>query len=154
VVPVTNISKVEIRDPSGAIVLQGEFKAGASPTDTARNLTKQASLFSPVSTASRVGLATVKLTGSREELSVQTDGLTSGRPYVIKVDAVFLGTSFTASSTGFLGPLFTNYGAGEPLPTALGPLSNIRVIEIFDQNLVLVRRGQFLAVAAAVNTTR
>ncbi|HEV8487752.1 MAG TPA: S8 family serine peptidase [Blastocatellia bacterium] len=147
--PVTNIRKVELRSETGALILQGEFKVDATPTDTARDLTKQAPLFGPPNTASRVGLATVKVAGQREELSVQTDGLSSGRSYIIKVDGVFLGTSFTASSTGFLGQLFTNYGANEPLPTTLGPLANITVIEIFDQNRVLVRSGQFLQVTAA-----
>ncbi len=150
--PVTNIRKVEIRSETGALILQGEFKVD-SPTDTARDVTKVAQLYSPPNTASRVGLATVKLAGQREELSVQTDGLSSGRPYIIQVDGVFLGTSFTASSTGFLGQVFTNDGTGEPLPTALGPLSNIRLIQIFDQNRVLVRIGQFLPVTAA-STTR
>ena len=62
---------------------------------------------------------------------MQTDRLNSGAPYIIKVDGILVGTS-TASSTRFLGVLFTNDGTGDPLPTVLGPLSNIRVIEILD----------------------
>ena len=145
---VTNIRKIEIRSETGVLILQGEFKVDASPTDSVRDLTKQAPLFLPTNTASRVGLGTVKIAGQREELSVQTDRLNSGASYLIKVDGILVGTS-TASSTGFLGALFTNDGTSQPLPTALGPLSNITVIEIFDQNSVRVRIGRFLQVTAA-----
>ena len=146
-VPVTSLRKVEIRNEAGALILQGEFKVDASPTDTARNLAKTTPIFSPTNTAARVGLATVKLAGPREELSIQTDRLNSGAPYIINVDGILVGTA-TATSTGFLGALFTNDGTGEPLPSALGPLFNIRLIEIFDQNRVRVRIGQFLQVTA------
>jgi hypothetical protein len=146
--PVSNIRKVEVRDSTGAIVLQGEFKLDATPTDSARRAYKQAVFVSPVGTLISPGAATVKIDGAHQELSVQAQGLNPGFTYTITVDGIALG-QFQALRSGLVTGLFTNDGTGEVLPPSLRPVTSIRVVEVRDVSGVVVRRGLFAVVATA-----
>ena len=144
--PVTNIGKVEVRNSSGAVVLGGQFKL--------ERAFKQARLISPFDGSVGGGIATVKIEGVHQELAIQIEGLSRGATYFLKVDAIAFPQPFSASASGFAGALFTNDGAGIALPAALLPVANIRVVEVYDINRMLVRRGQFADAATVTAAPR
>jgi hypothetical protein len=144
---VTSVRLVELRDSNGAVLFRGEFKLDGSPIDSAKGAFKRAYLVSPTNPARTGGAAIARLEGSRQELSIRAEALTSGQVYTVRVDGVFLG-SYTANASGFVGAFFANDGTTRELPIALRPVTNIRRIELLDSTALIVRRGEFLTVTA------
>jgi hypothetical protein len=146
--PVTNISHVELRDPSGQVVLQGDFQAGSgSPGDDdddededdngggggggggGQNVSKDIDLSRTGIEPDAEGRVRIDLNGSREELEIRLEELNRNSSYTIIIDGFTLGT-FTTDSDGEIRLEYDNEGDELPLPPQLRPVTNIRHVEV------------------------
>ena len=97
---------------------------------------------------SAIGRASVTIKGTRQEFSVQAQGLSARTSYRLTVDGVVV-TSDTAASLGTLSFLFGSDSGQPPLPPAINPVSKIHHIELRDALGRVVLQGDFSADKAA-----
>jgi hypothetical protein len=153
IMPVTNIKHVELRDPAGQVVLQGDFQAGAGePGDGdgggddnggGQNVDKEIDLSSTGVEPGAVGEVRIRLNGSREELEIRLEELDGNASYTIIIDGFTLG-SFTTDSDGEIR-LEYDTDDGQPPPQPLRPVSNIRHIEVRNSAGQIVLTGDLPA---------
>lgn len=153
IMPVTNIKHVELRDPSGQVVLQGDFQAGAGePGDDnggggggggGQSVDKEIDLSSTGVEPGAEGHVRIRLDGSREELEIRLEELDGNASYTIIIDGFTLG-SFTTDSDGEIR-LEYDTNDGQPPPSQLRPVTNIRHVEVRNASGQIVLTGDLPA---------
>ena len=139
IMPVTSIAHVELRNPAGQVVLQGDFQAGAGePGDDdgggggggggGQSVDKEVDLSNTGVEPGAEGEVRIRLDGSREELEIRLEELDGNASYTIIIDGFTLG-SFTTDSDGEIRLEFDT-NDGQPPPAQLRPVTNIRHVEI------------------------
>jgi hypothetical protein len=164
--PVTRIQRIELRDSAGQIVLQGSFQAGGddfggehgggddqgggsggsgggggsggSGGGGSTDIQREARLNHTEADADAEGKVKVRFRSSREELEIEAKRLDANEQYTIIVDGFVLGTFTTDNSGAFDLKLNTEEGS---LPSALRPVTSIRVVNIVDRSGATVLSG-------------
>jgi hypothetical protein len=154
--PVTKIQNIEVRDPSGQVVLQGTFQAGGGDfgdddggggdddggggDDDSSNddEKKDADLNSTGVEDDAKGEVTTTVSSSREKLEIEGDKLRSNAQYLVVVDGFSLGQVTTDHDGDFVLSLSS---ANNTLPSQVRPLSNIQRVDVFDSQGRLVLTG-------------
>ena len=146
IMPVTNIAHVELRNPAGQVVLQGDFQAGAGePGDDDGggddngggggngggngNVQREADMVRTGVDPNADGRVRIRLDSSREEFDIEAEDLDENASYTITVDGFTLGT-FTTDSSGKIELEYGTESGDLPLPPQLRPVTNIRHVEI------------------------
>jgi subtilisin family serine protease len=141
--PVTGIRRVEVRNPQGSIVLQGDFTAtsgGGGTGGGGQFFEKEIGLSPTAVVPQATGSARSKNEPERQELRVEGDNLPSGA-YSIVADGVQLGWAIAQS-----GHFKVEYRSDEgTLPQALQSASGISHIEVRNQAGQVVLQGDFEA---------
>ncbi|HXG93191.1 MAG TPA: S8 family serine peptidase [Blastocatellia bacterium] len=145
--PVTKIQRIEVRNSSGQIVLQGSFQAGGddfgggddgggggsggggSGGGGGQEVQREAQLNPTGVDADAQGRVKIRSSSSREELEIEGDKLNPNAQYTIKVDGFSLGTITTDDSGKFDLKLSTDSGN---LPQQVRPLTNIQRVDVID----------------------
>ncbi|MEW6206841.1 MAG: S8 family serine peptidase, partial [Acidobacteriota bacterium] len=148
--PAVNIRHVEIRNLSGEIILQGDFRPGGIDADdggggTTTETSREASFVRTGADADAEGKAKTKTTSDgKEGFSVELINLAPVAAYRIFVDGSLMG-SFTADSAGRLKREWSSETeSGKlPLPARLRPVTNIRRVEIRNASNVLILVAEF-----------
>ncbi|HVG18465.1 MAG TPA: S8 family serine peptidase [Blastocatellia bacterium] len=164
--PVTRIQRIELRDSTGQTVLQGTFQAGGDDFGGGhgggddngggsggsggsggggsgggggeQEVEREARLNHTGADSDAEGKVKIKFRSSREELEIEAKRLDAGAQYTIIVDGFVLGT-FTSDGSGeFDLKLSTEDGS---LPSALRPVTNIRVVNIVNASGSTVLSG-------------
>ena len=145
--PITKIKRVELRGADGT-VLDGEFLPIADGAGSDQFVTKRASLSPIEPFAQASGRAIVLVSAKHEELRVEANSLTPGATYGAFADGISLGVGIAqsaATGSGFVRIRVTKSGVSEPqIPSALRPLTNIRLIELRDSSNRVILLGDFL----------
>lgn len=141
--PVTTIKRVEVRDMTGRLVLQGEFKRIIGGVGVAAQvIEKEARLLSTFGLNNLGGRAEARITKDRQSLIIVADGLAAGAVYHILVDGVSIRVA--AADDGFLRADFTSDGSsGLVLPVQLRPVTNISHVAVRDAFGQIVLQGDF-----------
>jgi subtilisin family serine protease len=140
--PVTGIRRVEIRNPQGSIVLQGDFSAtpGGGGTGGGQSSEKEIGLSPTAVVPQASGSAKAESEPERQELRVEGDNLPAGA-YSIIADGVQLGSAIAQS-----GHFKAEYRSDDGnLPQALQPVTGISHIEVRNQAGQVVLQGDFQA---------
>jgi thermitase len=164
-VPVTNIQHVELRNPAGQVVLQGDFQAGGGEIGDDNGggdgdgdgggggggggggdgeVRKEVDMIRTGIDPNAEGRVRIRLDGSREDFDIEVKNLNSNTSYTIIVDGFTLGSFMTDSS----GEIELEYGteSGDlPLPSQLRPVTNIRHIEVRNSSGQVVLTGDLPA---------
>jgi subtilisin family serine protease len=146
--PAVNIRHVEIRNPSGEIILQGDFRPGGIDVDDDGGTTvssREAVFVRTGADGDAEGRTKTKtMSDGKEEFSVELINLASVATYKVIVDGVPMG-SFTADSAGRLKREWSSATeSGKlPLPAQLRPVINIRRVEIRTSANVLILVAEF-----------
>ncbi len=146
-IPVTNIQHVELRNPAGQVVLQGDFQAGGGEIGDDNgggdddgdgggggnggggSVDKEVDLSPTSVDPNAEGRVRVRMNGSREELDIEAKDLDSNTNYTIIIDGFTLG-SFRTDSSGEIKLEYDTESGDLPLPTQLRPVTNIRHVEV------------------------
>jgi hypothetical protein len=135
--PVTKIQRVEVRDPSSQIVLQGTFQAGGDDFGGGE-VQKEADLNSTGVDPDAQGKVKTRASSNGETLEIEGDKLDSNAPYIVVIDGFSLGALTTDNNGSFkLGLSSEN----NTLPSQVRPVSNIQRVEVFDSQGRLVLSG-------------
>jgi subtilisin family serine protease len=156
--PVTGIRRVEVRNPSGQVVLQGDFQAGSGDDSGGggdgggdgdrggddngggggdgdgggggESVDKDIDLSRTGVDPDAEGRVRVRVNGGREELEIRLEGLNRNANYTIIIDGFTLGNFRTDSD----GEIRVEYDSqdGPPPPPQLRPVSNISHVDILD----------------------
>ncbi len=146
--PVTGIQRVEVRNPQGSLVLEGDFTAtpGGGTGGSGQSSEKEIALSPTGVIPQASGSAETKIESGRQELRVEGDNLPAGT-YTIVADGVQLGSA-TAQSGHFKVEYRSDEGM---LPQVLQPVSGIRHIEVRNQAGQVVLQGDFQAAGGGGN---
>jgi hypothetical protein len=133
--PVTRIQRIEVRSASGQVVLQGTFQAGGDDFGGGDDggggseSRREATLNPTGIDLDAKGEVKTRVLGNRETLEIEGEKLNSNAQYLIAVDGHTL-TSVTTDGDGrFELSLSTENGT---LPPQFRPVSNIRLVTVFD----------------------
>ncbi len=148
--PAVNIRHVEIRNLTGEIILQGDFRPGSIDPDDGggggtTGSSREANFIRTGADADAEGKAKTRTTSEGEEVfSVELINLESGATYRIFVDGVLLG-NFTADGAGRLKREWSSETGSSrlPLPARLRPVANIRRVEIRTLSNALILVAEF-----------
>jgi hypothetical protein len=140
--PVTGISRVELRDEQGRIVLDGDYApVGMGYCPTEQTVDKEASLASSNAQHPGGGRATLEITADRVTLAVVAGGIEDSS-CAISVDGVSCGWATTQG--GYMRVDLSSDGStGKWVPGVLRPYINIRHVEVRDRSGVVVLEGNF-----------
>jgi subtilisin family serine protease len=132
--PAFNIKHVELQEPSGRVVLQGDFQPGGGnigggDDGGGSDIDKEASFARTGIDPDAEGRVRLRASSSREELEIEARDLNSSAQYVIFVDGASLGV-FRADDDGELKLSFSTESGDLPLPPEVRPVGNIRRVEI------------------------
>lgn len=150
--PVTKIVHVELRDPSGQVVLQGTFQAGGDDFGGGSggggddggggggglDVNREAQLNPTGVDNDAKGKVKTQMSSSRQTLEVEGEKLDSNAQYNVVVDGFSLGNLTTDGSGSFKIDLSTENGS---LPAHLRPVSNIQRVDVIDSQGRLVLTG-------------
>ncbi|HSF23039.1 MAG TPA: S8 family serine peptidase [Blastocatellia bacterium] len=142
--PVTKLQKIEVRDPTGQIILQGTFQAGGDDFGGGGDgggggeVEKDADLNPTGVESEAKGKVKTRVSSSRETLEIEGDKLKSSAQYQVVVDGFSLGTVTTEDNGSFKLSLSSENGT---LPPQVRPVSDIRLIQVFDWQIRLVLTG-------------
>jgi len=136
--PVINIRHIEVRDASGALILQGDFQPGGSVggddgggDDTPGEINIDRDFSRTGADSDAEGKMKIRVHGLREDLEIETEDLAAGTFYTIYIDDSLFYTFRTDSKGEFEQEWSTAAEQGKlPLPAFVRPLTNIRKIEI------------------------
>jgi hypothetical protein len=141
--PVTKIVRVELRDPSGQVALQGTFQAGGDDFGGGsgggddggggggggQDVAKEAQLNSTGIDNDAKGKVKTQMSSSRQTLEIEGEKLDSNAQYNVVVDGFSLGNVTTDGSGSFEIDLSTENGS---LPAQVRPVSNIQRVNVID----------------------
>lgn len=146
--PVTKIQRIEVRDPSSQVVLQGTFQAGGDDFGggghddggggSGGEVKKEADLDSTGVDADAEGKVKTEASGSRETLEIEGEKLNSNARYTVVIDGFSLGALTTDDHGSFKLSLSSE---NNTLPSQVRPVSSIRRVEVFDSLGTLVLTG-------------
>jgi subtilisin family serine protease len=144
--PVSSIKHVEVRNPQGSVILQGDFvpttgggTGGGGAGGGGQSLEKEIALSSTGVIPQAVGSAKIEDEAQHQRLKVEGDNLSAGA-YTIVANGIQLGAA-AASSPGYIK---AEYRSDEgTLPQALQPVSNINHIEVRNAAGQVVLQGDF-----------
>ena len=153
--PVTRIQRIEVRDPSNQIVLQGAFQAGGDDFGGGGDdsggggddsgggggggeVQKEAALNSTGIDSDANGKVKTGVSSSRETLEIEGDKLNSHAQYTLIVDGFSLETLTTDGSGSFKFSLTTE---NNTLPAQVRPVSNIQRVDVIDSQGRIVLSG-------------
>jgi subtilisin family serine protease len=135
--PVTRVQQIEVRGPSGQVVLQGTFQAGGDDfgggggggDDGGGEARKEVSLNPTGVDSDAKGEFETTSSSRRETLEIEAENLSSNARYTVIVDGFSVGAFVTDGSGRFKLSLTTENGT---LPPQLRPVSNIQRVDIVD----------------------
>jgi hypothetical protein len=133
--PVIGIQQIEVRGPSGEIVLQGTFQSGGDDFGGGGGgggggeVQKQASLSSTGVDLDAKGQVKTRASSRRETLEIEGEKLNSNAQYTVIVDGFSLGALTTDGNGSFKIELSTENGT---LPPQLRPVANIQRVDVMD----------------------
>ncbi len=149
--PVTKIQQIEVRDPSGQIVLQGTFQAGGDDFGGGGDhggggggdgggdeREKDTDLNSTGVDSDARGEVKTRVSSSRETLEIEGEKLNSNAQYLVVIDGFSLGAVTTDDNGSFKLSLTSENGT---LPSQVRPVSNIQRVDVFDSQTRLVLTG-------------
>lgn len=149
--PVVNIRHVEIRNQTGEIVLQGDFRPGSIDDadsgggGSTPGTSRETSFVRTGSDANAEGKAKTKtMSEGKEEFSVELLNLEPGATYKIVVDGFPMG-SFTADGSGRLKREWSSEIESSKLllPARLRPVTSIRRVEIRTLSNAMILVAEF-----------
>jgi len=134
--PVTKIARVELRDPSGQVVLQGSFQAGGDDFGGGsggggggQDVSREAPLNPTGVDNDAKGKVKTQMSASRQTLEIEGDKLDSNAQYNVLIDGFSLGSVTTDGSGSFKIDFSTEDGT---LPAQVRPVSNIQRVDVID----------------------
>ncbi|MFY9607752.1 MAG: S8 family serine peptidase [Blastocatellia bacterium] len=142
--PVTKIQHIEVRDPSGQIVLEGTFQAGGDDfgggggEGGGGEVQKDADLNATGVDSDARGKVKTRASSSRETLEIEGDKLNSNAQYLVVIDGFSFGALTTEDNGSFKLSLSSENGT---LPSQVRPVSNIQRVDVFDSQGRLVLTG-------------
>jgi hypothetical protein len=138
-IPVTKIQRIEIRTPSGQVVLQGTFQAGGDDFGGGhgggddggggQEVRREAELNPTGVEADAEGKVKTRFSTSCESIEIEAENLNPNAQYSISVDGFSLGSFMTDGSGSFELSLTTESGN---LPAQLRPVSKIQTVRVVD----------------------
>jgi len=150
--PVTKIAHVELRDPSGQVVLQGTFQAGGDDFGGGgsggggddggggggQDVAREAQLNSTGVDNDAKGKVKTEMSSSRQTLEIEGEKLDPNAQYDVVVDGFSLGHVTTDGGGSFKIDLSTENGS---LPAQVRPVSNIQRVNVIDSMGRIVLTG-------------
>jgi subtilisin family serine protease len=136
--PVTGIVRIELRDLTGQVVLQGSFQAGGDDFGGGSggggggggsSVSREAQLNSTGFIPEAKGKVKTEMSSSRQTLEIQGDKLDPNAAYRVLVDGFPLGDVMTDGGGSFKINLSTEDGT---MPIQVQPVSNIHRVDVID----------------------